>query len=257
MNSQHQNSIPNLYHAKNILGVQPHYDDNDLGAGGTIAALHARGATIAYLTVTNDLVGVIDPLLPDDIAVARLKAEQETAGAIIGVSEQYRLGYPDAGQYDYFELRRNIIKHIRYLRPDFVFTVDPWLPYEAHNDHRQVGMATAEAVYLQQFVRLPSDPEIDCTYEPYEITGIVFYHTHTPNLIFDITEYADIKHQAIDVYRTQFSAEDMARLHQWVEALDRDQAKGRDFLQAEALRVLKPDQLHGLRAVQLANLSTR
>ena len=29
--------IPNLYNAKKILAIQPHYDDNDIAAGGTIS----------------------------------------------------------------------------------------------------------------------------------------------------------------------------------------------------------------------------
>ena len=51
---------PDLLTARVILAVQPHYDDNDIGAGGTLAALAASGVEVYYLTVTNDLVGVID-----------------------------------------------------------------------------------------------------------------------------------------------------------------------------------------------------
>jgi LmbE family N-acetylglucosaminyl deacetylase len=35
--------IPDLSTAKRVLAVQPHYDDNDLAAGGTLAALAAEG----------------------------------------------------------------------------------------------------------------------------------------------------------------------------------------------------------------------
>ncbi|MFQ5812467.1 MAG: PIG-L deacetylase family protein [Anaerolineae bacterium] len=244
MNSQNQASIPDLHRARKILCVQPHYDDNDIGAGGTIAALQTAGAAIIYLTVTDDLVGVVDPTLTGEAAAARLKKEQEEAGSIIGVSEQYWLGYPDAGKYDYFELRRNIIKFIRLLRPDFLFTVDPWLLYEAHRDHIQAGLAVAEASYLQRFPRLPSDPEVDRNYEPYDIAGVAFYFTHTPNTIFDITKYREIKHRAIDVYRTQFSPGDMAHLHTVLDLKEREWAEGENFSYAEAFKVLRPSHLH-------------
>lgn len=240
-----QAAIPDLRRAKRILCVQPHYDDNDLSAGGTLAALHDKGTTITYLTVTDDLVGVTDPALPDAEAAARLKSEQEAAGAIIGVSEQHWLGYPDAGHYDYYELRQNIICTIRLLRPDLIFTVDPWLPYEAHQDHIRVGLATAEAVYLQKLVRLRVDPEVDRNYEPYDITGIVFYNTCSPNLIFNISEYRERKHRAVDVYRTQFSPQDMANLHTHLDFMEREWAMNQDFTHAEALKVLTPEQLHG------------
>ena len=43
--------IPNIFEAKRILCIQPHYDDNDIAAGGTLAALHDAGAELVYLTV--------------------------------------------------------------------------------------------------------------------------------------------------------------------------------------------------------------
>ncbi len=35
--------IPDLSSARRLLCIQPHYDDNDIAAGGTIAALAAAG----------------------------------------------------------------------------------------------------------------------------------------------------------------------------------------------------------------------
>jgi LmbE family N-acetylglucosaminyl deacetylase len=64
---------PDIFQAKTVLFVQPHYDDNDIAAGGTLAAFHAAGARLVYLTVTDDLVGVIDPTLSDEEAAAQLK----------------------------------------------------------------------------------------------------------------------------------------------------------------------------------------
>lgn len=90
--------VPDVMQAKRVLAVQPHYDDNDIAAGGTLAALHAAGAEIVYLTVTDDLMGVIDASLSPGAAAAQLKREQEAAGKIIGVSQHYWLGYPDAGK---------------------------------------------------------------------------------------------------------------------------------------------------------------
>jgi LmbE family N-acetylglucosaminyl deacetylase len=249
-------SIPDLYRAERILCVQPHYDDNDLSAGGTIAALRDKGATVIYLTVTDDLVGVTDPTLPDEEAAARLKKEQEDAGAIIGVGEQYWLGYPDAGRYDYYGLRQRIIRYIRLLQPDFVFTVDPWLPYETHQDHIRTGLAVAEAVYLQKFVRLLVDTEVDRHYEPYDVTGIVFYDTCNPNVIVNISAYRERKHRAVDVYRTQFTPENMASLHTRLDSLEREWAQDRGFTHAEAFKVLTPAQLHGGATIRMMMAAT-
>lgn len=235
---------PEIFTATRILAVQPHYDDNDIGAGGTLAALAQKGAELFYLTVTDDLVGVIDQSLTDEQMTAQLRFEQAQAGAAIGVSAHYWLGYPDAGKYDYFDVRRGIIKHIRMLRPDFIFTGDPWLPYEAHSDHTLTGRAAAEAANLYSLTRLATDPEIDKNFEPFDLTGIAFYATAYPNTIVDISGTYEKKHQAIDAYRAQFTEDGMEQLHLYLSYKEQEWAKEEAFSHGEPLKVLRPFHLH-------------
>jgi N,N'-diacetylchitobiose non-reducing end deacetylase len=149
---------PDPFKARRVLCIQPHYDDNDIGAGGTIAALVDAGVEVFYLTVTDDLMGVIDPNLTEEEAAALLRRDQAKAGDCIGVRGQFWLGYPDAGKYDYYDVRRDIIQHIRMLRPDFILTNDPFLPYEAHQDHAVTGKAASEAAILYGMMRLEDRP---------------------------------------------------------------------------------------------------
>ena len=238
-------AIPDLLSARNVLCVQPHYDDNDIGAGGTIARLKQLGARITYLTVTDDLVGVLDDSLSDEEAARALQRDQLAAGELIGVDEQILLGYPDAGKYDYFDLRRDLIEHIRRIRPDFVLTCDPWLPYEFHHDHVLGGRAAADAVCLQAGVRrLPTRPDVDAAYEKYDVTAIALYWTRAANTVVDITAQRQIKHQAIDCYKTQLSAEECAFLHGVLDHKERGWAAGQAFSHGEALKVLRPVHLH-------------
>jgi len=236
--------VPNLREAKRILAIQPHYDDNDIGAGGALAALAAGGAEVDYLTVTDDLVGVLDATLSDEEATARLRSEQESAGTEIGVKRQFWLGFPDAGDYDHHTLRREIIRHIRMLRPDFLFSVDPWLPYEAHGDHLKTGRAVTEAALLYGFPRLATDPEVDRDYQSHTLLGIALYFTLKPNQIFDISEFRERKHRAIDAYRAQFTSESLEQLHRGLDFVERAWAEGKAFSHGEALKVLSPAQLH-------------
>ena len=104
--------IPNIFEAKRILCIQPHYDDNDIAAAGILTQLARNGAELIYLTVTNDLMGVVDSSLTDNEAAQVLKRDQFEAAKIVGVKEQYWLGYPDAGEYNYFEVRRDLLKYI-------------------------------------------------------------------------------------------------------------------------------------------------
>ncbi len=238
-------TLPDLLSAKRILCVQPHYDDNDIFAGGAIAALHDLGAEITYLTVTDDLVGVLDQSLTDAQMTARLRAEQKEAGTIIGVDGHCWLGYPDAGSYDYYHLRMDILRNIRSLRPDFVLTVDPWLPYEVHQDHILTGRAASEAVLLAGFTRLETGAESDQKFDPLDIRGIVYYCSAWPNTAVDISQTVKRKHAALRAYRAQFSPDNLDRLVQEADAAEREAAQGSDFSHAEPFKVLRPDQLHG------------
>jgi LmbE family N-acetylglucosaminyl deacetylase len=237
--------IPDIFSARRVLCIQPHYDDNDIGAGGTIARLSQVGAEIYYLTVTDDLMGVVDTSLSPEAVAKMLQRDQEAAGQIMGVKEQIALGYPDGGKYDYFDLRSNLLKYMRSIQPDFVFAPDPWLAYEAHHDHIQTGLAAAEAVLLAGVTKIASsDPAIDAAYQEHDIQGIAFYYTREPNEIIDITLTWETKLAAVRCYKAQFTPSGMAEL---VMALDnklRQVADGKPYEHGEPLKLLNPRALH-------------
>lgn len=236
---------PDIFSAKRILCIQPHYDDNDIAAAGILTQLAKNGAELFYLTATDDLMGVVDVTLADEEAANALKRDQFAAGKIIGVKEQYWLGYPDAGQYNYFDLRRDFLKYIRLLKPDFVFAPDAWLTYEGHRDHIQTGLAAAEAVMFAGLIKIASsDPAVDSAYEPHSIDGIALYYTREPNTIADITSSWEEKLNAVRCYEAQF---DQAGMEQLILALDmksQQVAQGQPFARGEPLKVLHTSALH-------------
>ena len=239
--------IPDLREARRLLCVQPHYDDNDIGAGGTLACLSAGGAELHYLTVADDLLGVLDPGLDDGQALSRIRAEQSTAGSLVGVVSQQRLEYPDAGAWDHLALRRAIVAAIRTHQPDFLVTVDPWLPGEAHLDHVRTGLAAAEAVLLHGLPRVASEPDADGAWlqagSP-SLRGVAFYFTARPNTFFDIGPGRQVKHSALDTYVSQFTSETLRQLHEGLEVKEREWGERAGCHHAEALRVVHPAHLH-------------
>ncbi|MEO8356681.1 MAG: PIG-L deacetylase family protein [Chloroflexota bacterium] len=237
--------VPDLFSAKRILCIQPHYDDNDIAAAGILAQLAKNGARLFYLTATDDLMGIVDTSLSNEDAAQALKRDQFAAAKIVGVGEQYWLGYPDAGEYNYFDLRADLLKYIRMLEPDFVFAPDAWLTYEGHRDHIQTGLAAAEAVMFAGLTRIASsDPTVDAAYEPHDIQGIALYFTREPNYIADITSTWHDKIAAMRCYEAQF---DQAGMEQLVMALDmksQQAAAGQWFARGEPLKVLHTSALH-------------
>lgn len=237
--------IPDLYAAKRILCIQPHYDDNDIGAGGIIAQLAKKGAEVYYLTVSNDLMGVVDHSLSDAEALQALKKDQVAAAKLIGVKDSILLDYPDAGEYNYFDVRRDLLKHIRRLRPDLVFTCDPWLTYEGHRDHIQTGLASTEAVIFAGLTKIASsDPAVDASYHGHEIQGIVYYYTREPNLIADVATTWEAKLAAVSCYKTQFDPAATQELIFALTAKAQQMTDGLNYHLAEALKILHPSALH-------------
>lgn len=236
---------PDIISARRILCIQPHYDDNDIAAGGTLVRLQQAGAEIFYLTVTNDLMGVVDTSLSLPEAAEALKHDQLAAGAIIGVKGQYWLGYPDAGEYDYFAVRRDLLKYIRLIQPDFVFTPDPWLTYEGHRDHIQTGLAATEAVLFARLTKIASsDPSVDAAYPGHAIKGVAYYYTREPNEILDITTAWETKIAAVCCYETQFEPNSMGELVMALDFKSRQVAAGKPFERGEPLKIMHPSALH-------------
>ena len=237
--------VPDLFSAKRILCIQPHYDDNDIAAAGILAQLSRNGAELFYLTATDDLMGVVDTSLSDEEAASALKRNQYAAAKIVGVKEQYWLGYPDAGEYDYFDLRRDFLKYIRLLKPDFIFAPDAWLSYEGHRDHIQTGFAAAEAVMFSTLTKIASsDPTVDFAYEEHDINGVALYFTREPNYIADITSTWEEKIDALRCYEAQFSKAGMEQLVMALDMKSQQVAAGESFTRGEPLKVLHPSALH-------------
>jgi LmbE family N-acetylglucosaminyl deacetylase len=69
----------------------------------------------------------------------------------VGVTDVRFLGYPDGLVTETLELRRDIARVIRQVRPDRVLTANPERNYDrvyaSHPDHRAVGGAALDAVY--------------------------------------------------------------------------------------------------------------
>ena len=128
-----------------------HPDDIDFGSGGSVATWTGEGHEVSYCLVTDgDAGGFDEGISRPDMAVLRRK-EQTAAAAILGVTDLHFLGWPDGRVYVTHELRRDLARVIRIVRPDRVVTSSPTRNlrsmYGSHPDHTAVGEATMCAVY--------------------------------------------------------------------------------------------------------------
>jgi len=134
-----------------VLVVTAHPDDVDFGAAGTVATWTKVGIEVTYCIVTNGDAGGFDPDVPRSEIAGIRQAEQRAAAEEVGVTDVVFLGYPDGRLYVTHELRRDISRIIRQVRPQRVLTQSPERNYAriyaSHPDHLATGEATLCAVY--------------------------------------------------------------------------------------------------------------
>jgi LmbE family N-acetylglucosaminyl deacetylase len=208
-----------------VLVVCAHPDDVDFGVAGSVAKWTASGIDVSYCVVTNGDAGGFDPSVPrSDIAAIR-QAEQRAAAATVGVHDVTFLGYPDGRLLSSIELRRDISRVIRRVRPDRVVSPSPdrnWERiYASHPDHLAAGEATVAAVYPD--ARNPfAHPELlEEGYEPHTVGQLWIMAASTRNAYVDVTDTFDKKIAALRCHVSQMPDPDGVedRIRGWLTAV--------------------------------------
>ncbi len=226
-----------------ILVVAAHPDDVDFGVAGSVASWVKAGIDVSYCIVTDGDAGGSDRSISrPDMAVLR-REEQRAAAAEVGVSDVAFLGYPDGRLTPSIELRRDISRQIRLLRPQRLVCQSPerlWdrLP-ASHPDHLAAGEASVCAVYPD--ARNPfAHPELLAEgLEPHTVGEIWMMAAPNPNRAVDVTDTFDRKIAALRRHRSQVGEGEWLdeRIRTWVEAGGRQAGLGEGQL-AELFRVV-------------------
>lgn len=192
-----------------ILVVTAHPDDLDFGAAGTIATWTKSGIEVAYCIATRGDSGQSGTLPRDQVAASR-EAEQRAAAAAVGVNDVTFLGYPDSRVLVTLELRRDIARQIRRVRPQRVLTLTPERTWERvvhnHPDHMAVGEATLCAVYpdaANPYIH----PELvaDEGLEAWRANDVWMIAAPQPTTYVDVTDTFDMKVAALRAHASQTS----------------------------------------------------
>jgi len=134
-----------------VLVITAHPDDVDFGSAGTIATFTDAGIEVVYCICTDGDAGGYDLEFPRDQIAPIRRAEQIEAAKRVGVHDVRFLGYPDGRLVDSFELRRDISRVIRQVRPQRALVPSPERDYtrvgRSHPDHRAAGDAALDAIY--------------------------------------------------------------------------------------------------------------
>lgn len=191
-----------------ILIFAPHNDDEVLGAGGTLSKFANQGNDVFVCEVTSG---------ENKVIVDKIKSEALKAHAIIGVKQTFFLDLPVVAinQVPVSEINEKMLEIVKIVDPEIAF-----IPHKGdiHTDHVEVAKSAMVAL------RPVTAPNLKAIYA-YETLSETEWNipavenAFIPNVWSDITNYLEIKLQAMNCYQTQIKEFPHPRSLEAIEAL--------------------------------------
>lgn len=234
-----------------ILVSVAHHDDIEFGVAGTIARWVKEGAEVTYIIITDGGAGSNEPGVVRTELAERRREEQIKAAQAIGVKDVRFLGYQDGYLQPTMELRRELTRIIREIKPDRVVCQDPttvfaWDSYINHPDHRAAGEASVYATFPSSESR-PIFPELlEEGYEPHKVNELYLTLTLTPTHYSDITDTLEDKLDALRYHVSQIGEGEDAEngALKWISRANAETGEKVGVKYAELFKVMRFDQ-HG------------
>ena len=179
----------------NITVLGPHPDDQELGMGGTIAALAEQGHKVTLLDMTD---GEPTPCGDPETRSKEARKASEILGA-----QRFCIGLKNRFVQHDIASRHAVASFFRTEHPDMVF-----LPYpnDAHPDHVASTRIAEDARFDAKLTK------IDLPGTSWHIPRVIYYFcTHLkivphPSFIFDTSRFHARKMKSILAYHSQFVA---------------------------------------------------
>ncbi|MBN8590704.1 MAG: PIG-L family deacetylase [Anaerolineae bacterium] len=187
-----------------VLVFSPHFDDESIGCGGAIARHSADGDRVVIVFMTRGDTGNMMPSYDLDAEANELtrKAEAQDATRLLGVSAIEYLDLVDGFMRWEAKTIQSIIQLTRQYQPNIVYA-----PHadDRHTDHKATHEMVRDALPRASWAIFP-----DLGREPWAVSEARYYEVWTPiqnpNLLIDISAYADTKRTAISQYASQLAA---------------------------------------------------
>jgi LmbE family N-acetylglucosaminyl deacetylase len=211
-----------------VLAVFAHPDDAEISSGGTLAKWAALGRDVHLLILTNGDRGSEDIDCDREQLAWTRSHEQARAAEVLGLKSVRILANHDGELQNAPEVRCEVIRTIREVRPQVVLTADPttWFignRFMNHPDHRTAGAAVMDSIFPGAGNPTYFPDQIEAGLMPWKVPVIRFAWTTEPNIFEDITGYLDTKLAALREHRTQVKKGQLQYFEQWMP-LDADEA---------------------------------
>ncbi len=209
---------------KRVAVIFAHPDDAEFICAGTVSRWAAEGHHITYVLITSGDKGSDDPeMTPERLAETRIR-EQHDAANILGVADLVFMGKPDGMLVPDIDLRRDMVRVIRTIRPDVVICQDPTVRYVEqsylnHSDHRAAGDVTLDAIFPAARNRMYFPELLAEGLEPHKVEEVYLAGAASPDVAIDITDHMERKLEALRAHVSQLNGWDPGdELRKWARA---------------------------------------
>jgi LmbE family N-acetylglucosaminyl deacetylase len=204
---------------KRALVIIAHPDDPEFFCGGTLALWGEHGTEIYIAILTDGGRGSSDPEMTTELLVPLRQKEQRAASALQGVKEIFFFDHPDGFLEPSLQVRAEVVRIIRQVRPDAVVCLDPTNRITGENsfnhpDHIAAGQVVMDALKAAVGSHLFYPELIAEGLHPHRIKELYLTGPANPNFEVDITSVIDKKIAALREHKSQIpDMEKMERRH--------------------------------------------
>lgn len=216
----------------NILIIAPHPDDEILGVGATMIKHIANGDEVYVCIVTKG----VTPLF-NEISVKNLRDEAKKTHNLLRVKETHFLEFPAVmlEQIPRYEINEKLLLVVQKIRSDVVY-----IPHfgDMQKDHGII----AEAAMVALRPKYEHKVKEIYAYETLSETEWNTPHnsnTFIPNVYNDISNYLDLKLEAMKCYKSQLSEFPNPRSLEAIEALAKYRGSTINVKAAEAFMLIR------------------
>jgi LmbE family N-acetylglucosaminyl deacetylase len=225
---------------KIVLAIAAHPDDVDFGFSGSIAKWAADGTKVYYLIITDGSKGSDDLTISPAALIKMREKEQRAAAKVLGAREVSFLGYPDSELVLSMELKKDITRYIRRIKPDTVLTMDPSMIYSTsrgsgfinHSDHRVAAQATLDSVFPLARDHLTFPELVAEGLKPHKVSTVLMINFEKHNFGVDISQSFNKKLAALASHTSQMPDFESTRQRVTSWAITLGKEYGYDYAEA-------------------------
>ena len=176
-----------------ILAVFAHPDDMELTVGGTLLKMKSLGYKTGAIDVTQGEMGTRG-------TVEGRAEEANEAANILKLDLRENLGLPDGHVFADDESRTKLVRVFRRIKPKLVLTHQDGDPHPDHNHIVQLVRESARLASMRKYDEQFGQERVNV---PIVAHNVFSRHT-VPSFIVDISEFLNVKMDAIKAHRSQF-----------------------------------------------------